>query len=113
MWVWRSEAEAQKLRRALEQRFADCGLQLHPQKTKVVYCQDANRTGDYPERSFDFLSYTFRPRSSISRKGEHFVSFLPAVGEEAANRTTQPGRRLPWHPVRARERDTVARSPPP
>src|SRR5260370_36149330 len=94
MWVWRSEAEAQKLRRALEQRFADCGLQLHPQKTKVIYCQDANRTGEYPERSFDFLSYTFRPRSSISRKGEHFVSFLPAVSKQVAKRRLQRVRRL-------------------
>ena len=81
----RSEAQAQKLRRALEQRFADCGLQLHPQKTKVIYCQDANRTDEYPERSFDFLSYTFRPRSSINREGEHFVSFLPAVSKQAAS----------------------------
>jgi len=72
----RSEAQAQKLRRALEQRFAECGLQLHTQKTKVIYCQDANRRDDCPERSFDFLGYTFRPRSSINRKGKLFVRFL-------------------------------------
>jgi hypothetical protein len=44
----RSEAQALKLCRALEQRFAECRLQLHPQKTKVVYCNDANRPGKYP-----------------------------------------------------------------
>ena len=54
-----SEAQALELRQALEQRFAACRLRLHPQKTKIVYCKDANRPGEYPERSFDFLGYTF------------------------------------------------------
>jgi RNA-directed DNA polymerase len=93
----RSGARAQRLRQALEQRFAECGLQLHPQKTKVVYCQDANRTGEYPEWSFDFLGYTFRPRSSINRNREHFVSFLPAVSKQAAKRMRQRVRRWRLH----------------
>ena len=62
-----SEAQALELRQALEQRFAACRLRLHPEKTKIVYCKDANRPGEYPERSFDFLGYTFRPRSAIGR----------------------------------------------
>jgi len=93
----RSEAQAQRLRQALEQRFAECGLKLHPQKTKVIYCKDANRKGDYPERSFDFLGYTFRPRSSINRDGERFVSFLPAVSKPAAKRMRQRIRRWRLH----------------
>ncbi len=93
----RSEAQAQKLRQALGQRFAECGLQLHPQKTKVIYCQDANRPGAYPQRSFDFLGYTFRPRSSRNRDGRHFVSFLPAVSKQAAKRMRQRVRRWRLH----------------
>jgi hypothetical protein len=72
----RSEAQALELRQALEKRFADCKLQLHPQKTKVVYCKDANRLGQYPEQSFDFLGYTFRPRLASNRNGERFVAFI-------------------------------------
>src|SRR5437763_7008446 len=88
----RSEAQALELRQALEKRFADCKLQLHPQKTKVVYCKDANRPGQYPERSFDFLGYTFRPRLASNHHGERFVAFIPAVSkkgwqEDAAQRT--------------------------
>jgi Reverse transcriptase (RNA-dependent DNA polymerase) len=71
----RSEAQALKLCQALERRFAECRLQLHPQKTKVVYCNDANRLGKYPERCFDFLGYTFRPRSAQNRNDKRFVSF--------------------------------------
>ena len=82
----RSEAQALELRQALEQRFADCLLQLHPQKTKVVYCKDANRPGEYPERSFDFLGYTFRPRVARNHYGKRFVGFIPAVSKKAGKR---------------------------
>src|SRR5207237_1058588 len=79
----RSEAQALELRQALEKRFADCKLQLHPQKTKIVYCKDANRPGEHPERSFDFLGYTFRPRVAVGRGRQRFVSFIPAVSDNS------------------------------
>jgi group II intron reverse transcriptase/maturase len=53
----RSEAQAQELRRALEKRLAECRLRLHPDKTKIVYCKDANRKGAFPEQAFDFLGF--------------------------------------------------------
>jgi group II intron reverse transcriptase/maturase len=93
----RSEAQALELRQALETRFAECLLQLHPQKTKVVYCKDANRPGDYPERSFDFLGFTFRPRLAINHTGKRFVSFLPAVSQKAAKRIRLSVRRWRMH----------------
>ncbi len=80
-----SEKEAKQLLAALQRRFSECGLQLHPEKTKIVYCKDANRRANYPEQSFDFLGYTFRPRGAMSRSGKMFVSFIPAVSRKAAN----------------------------
>jgi len=77
-------AQAQQLRAALEARFAECHLELHPQKTRVVYCKDDDRRGTYPEHSFDFLGYTFRPRRSKNRWGKFFISFTPAVSNKAA-----------------------------
>ena len=77
-------AQVQQLRVALEQRFADCHLELHPQKTRVVYCKDDDRRGTYPDHSFDFLGYTFRPRRSKTRWGKFFISFTPAVSNTAA-----------------------------
>ena len=79
----RSEYEALALRQVLERRFADCGLELHPEKTKVVYCKDTNRKGDYPVHQFDFLGYTFRPRLAIWKGGLLGVSFLPAASPKA------------------------------
>ena len=55
----RSEEQARALRPALEERFAECGLELHPEKTQVVYGKDYDRGGDYPNQKFDFLGYTF------------------------------------------------------
>jgi RNA-directed DNA polymerase len=93
----RSEAQARALREALEQRFAECKLQLHPQKTKIVYCKDANRRGSYPQQQFDFLGYTFRPRRAKNRRGELFVSFAPAVSDKAAKAMRQLMRRWRLH----------------
>jgi hypothetical protein len=75
----RSEEEARALWVALEARFAACGLVLHPQKTKLVYCKDTNRRGDFPIQTFTFLGYMFRPRKAIWRGGQYGVSFLTAA----------------------------------
>lgn len=58
-------------------------LELHPEKTRIVYCRDDNRTEEYPEGKFDFLGYTFRARKSKNERGEYFISFNPAVSNEA------------------------------
>jgi RNA-directed DNA polymerase len=92
-----SEEQALDLRQALEQRFAACRLRLQPQKTKIVYCKDANRPGEYPERSFDFLGYTFRSRVAVGRGRRRFISFIPAVSNKAAKRMRQEVRRWGLH----------------
>jgi len=93
----RSEAQARALREVLEARFEACELELHPQKTKIVYCKDANRRGMYPNQQFDFLGYTFRPRSAKNRNGELFVSFAPAVSDKAAKSLRHRIRRWRLH----------------
>ena len=72
------------LRSALEQRFSECGLTLHPTKTRIVYCKQAGRNAGYPDVTFDFLGYTFRPRGVKNARGEIFVGFTPAVSNKAA-----------------------------
>ena len=85
----KSESQAHLLKHALEARLAACKLTLHPQKTKIVYCKDANRRGSEPQQRFDFLGYTFRPRRSMNRDGKLFVSFAPAVSDTAAKAMRQ------------------------
>ena len=93
----RSEDEARALWVALEARFAACGLVLHPQKTKLVYCKDTNRRGDFPIQSFTFLGYMFRPRKAIWRGGQYGVSFLPAASPDALKAVRQTIRRWELH----------------
>ena len=82
----RSERQALQLRAAIAKRLAECGLELNERKTRVVYCKDDDRRGSYEHTSFDFLSYTFRPRLSKSRFGKHFVNFSPAVSNATKTR---------------------------
>src|SRR6266498_5183727 len=60
----RNRREAEEVRIAVAQRLRECRLELHPEKTKIVYCKDEDRQGNYPSQKFDFLGYTFRPRKS-------------------------------------------------
>jgi len=93
----RSEAQASSLRQALEARLTACRLELHPQKTKIVYCKDANRPDNQSEQRFDFLGFTFRPRQSMNRTGRLFVSFSPAISDKAAKAIRETVRRWKLH----------------
>ena len=89
-----TEEQAHNLRAAIAERFGALGLELHPEKTRIVYCKDANRRGDAEHTSFDFLGYTFRGRLARGRRG-FFVSFLPAMSTGAKKAKGQQIRA--WH----------------
>lgn len=82
-----SEAEAHRVREAIAARLAACGgLQLHPDKTRIVYCKDGTRRGSYEHTSFTFLGYGFRSRKVRTKSGKYFFGFNPAISEQAAKR---------------------------
>ena len=82
----KTERQAELMRAAIEKRLAQCKLQLHPEKTHIVYCKDEDRRKEYPTTDFDFLGYTFRPRRARNKQGKFFASFLPAVSSKAKSR---------------------------
>jgi len=77
--------------------FAACKLVLHPEKTKIVYCKDANRRGDFPNQSFDFLGFTFRARKALGRGRRAFACFLPAASPKALTSISRTVRRWALH----------------
>ncbi|WP_262414829.1 reverse transcriptase domain-containing protein [Paraburkholderia sp. UCT2] len=85
----RSLAQAQAVMRAIASRLEDCGLTMHPEKSKIVYRKDSNRTGTYPNVQFTFLGFTFRPRGALSKYQRRFTGFLPAVSSDALKRMRQ------------------------
>ncbi|MCJ7797816.1 MAG: group II intron reverse transcriptase/maturase [Thermoleophilia bacterium] len=80
----KSREQAAEVREAIGDRFAQCGLELHPTKTRIVYCKDDDRRGKHEHVAFDFLGYTFQPRRAKNRFGKFFVSFLPAISTRSA-----------------------------
>ena len=89
-----TEAQAQALLADLAERLKSVGLELSPEKTKIVYCKDANRRGDSEHTSFDFLGYTFRARKAKGLRG-YFASFSPAISASAKKAIGQKVRA--WH----------------
>lgn len=61
----------------------EVGLQLHPAKTRIVYCGKDNRYDGVVPTSFTFLGFTFQRRPARDRQGKIFTSFLPAVSKDA------------------------------
>jgi len=89
----RTQAEAEDLKLAVEERLQACRLTVHPQKTKIVYCKDTNRKEEHSGIAFDFLGYTFRPRLAAWPNGKFGVSFLPGASERALKEIRQAVRR--------------------
>jgi RNA-directed DNA polymerase len=91
----KSVKEAQEIKLALEARFAECGLQMHPAKTKIVYCKDGRRTGTHEHTKFTFLGYEFRGRYvKAGKTGNLFTGFTAAVSPAALTAMRQKARRL-------------------
>lgn len=92
-----NQQQAEQVMRSIAERLAECGLTMHPDKSKIVYCADSNRTKSFPNVQFTFLGFTFRPRKAMSRQHRVFTSFLPGVSAEAKKRMrkTVRGWRIP------------------
>jgi RNA-directed DNA polymerase len=81
-----SERQARTVLAAIGARMEQVGLRLHPDKTRIVYCQDGKRRASYEHTEFTFLGFTFRQRRARAKSGKRFNSFLPAISKDALNR---------------------------
>ena len=105
-----TEQQARRVLAALEERMAEGGLQLHPDKTRIVYCKDRNRRrSDCEHTSFTFLGYTFRARQAPTRDGNSmFSAFLPAVSKDALKKMSEEVRAWRIHLRTGTELDDLA-----
>jgi group II intron reverse transcriptase/maturase len=103
-----TERQAREVWAALDARLTSLGLELHPDKTRIVYCKDDRRRGSFEHTSFTFLGYTFQPRTARTRGGTLFVSFLPAVSKDALARMSGQVRRWRLHLWNTRTLDELA-----
>jgi RNA-directed DNA polymerase len=91
----KSLVQARLTMRKIEERFRQCGLEIHTDKTRIIYCRDINRQGTFPVSQFTFLGYCFRPRKAKDKYGRIYVNFSPAVGPRALKEMRQEIRG--WH----------------
>ena len=76
--------QAEELKTKIEKRLVECRLEVHPVKTKIVYCKDGMRSKTYENEVFDFLGFTFHTRSTKSKYGGRvFAGFNPAISRKA------------------------------
>ena len=83
----KSKVHAERTLNAIRLRMQSVGLELHPEKTKIVYCRDYRRKGKYPTVKFDFLGYSFQPRTAKSKKtGKLFLGYDCAISISSRKR---------------------------
>jgi RNA-directed DNA polymerase len=81
-----TESQARSVLTAIGARMEQVGLRLHPEKTRIVYCQDGKRRASYEHTGFTFLGFDFRQRRARAKSGKKFNSFLPAISKDALKR---------------------------
>jgi RNA-directed DNA polymerase len=82
----RSQKQAENVMQSIALRLEECGLMMHPEKSKIVYCKESKRTKVYSQVQFTFLGFTFRPRKAINKQGRIFTGFLPGASDDALKR---------------------------
>jgi len=106
----RSEAQARYLKARLEQRFQECKLELHPEKTQIVCCNVGKQQNTQVAKKFDFLGYCFRARLVRRRDGQMFVGFTPAISPRSAKKIRQQARRWRLHLRTSQSLDDIAKA---
>lgn len=79
----------------IKERMQQCKLNLHPAKTKIVFCPSTRRKTPQGEaQQFDFLGFTFRPRKVVTRSGKISFGFLPGISVKSTKRIVEHLRSL-------------------
>jgi RNA-directed DNA polymerase len=92
-----SRRQAEQVAEAIGNRMEAVGLRLHPTKTRIVYCKDANRRGSHEHTGFTFLGFDFRVRAARTKHGVTFPCFLPAISKQALKKISAEVRRWRIH----------------
>jgi len=95
----KNEPYARKVLKAARERFEECKLELHPDKTRLVYCNRKGRRkkGEVKSQQFDFLGYTFRPRKLITKDGKIMFGFSPSISRKSTRSIVAICRKLGFH----------------
>lgn len=93
----KSETEAEEVLFKIRERLLTCGLRLNEEKTKIVYCQDYRREKRHYSKKFDFLGFTFQPRSTKSTRGGMFLGYDCAISVASTKRIANDWKTMQFH----------------
>lgn len=105
----KSKKQAEFIKDLVRKRLLECNLEVHPIKTKIVYCKDSYRKGQEANEKFKFLGYEFRPRLVKSKNDKYFTSFTPAVHNDAKKHFKDKVRKFKLHKGRPMEIEEIAK----
>lgn len=103
-----SEQEAQRLLQSIRTRLKACKLSLNEQKTRIVYCKSYNRREEYPVVSFDFLGYSFQPRSKYHTIYKGGIGFSPAISQRSRSQIYEVLKTMELHKRTERRLEQLA-----
>jgi hypothetical protein len=92
----KTRRQAEYVLSRIAERMREVGIRLHPDKTRIVYCEDGQRRAQHEHTSFTFLGYAFRARGTRN-KGRNFTGFLPAISPEALKARSAELRKMRIH----------------
>jgi RNA-directed DNA polymerase len=92
-----NQADAEEVLKAIKERLGDCNLQVNEKKTKIVYCKNANRKGMFKTVKFDFLGFSFQPRSTSTKEGKMFLGYDCSISIKSEKKITEELRKLKFH----------------
>lgn len=104
----KTEQEALKTLQMVDKRFKECNLELHPTKTKIVYCRDKDRIKEFDVTEFDFLGFTFKRIYIKDRTGRMQWNFLPSVSKKSAKAFREKIKSLELHKMTGSKIDMIA-----
>lgn len=108
-----NEKQARYILNRIKERMKSCGLELHPKKTKIVYCKQNNRRGKFKHTKFDFLGFSFQPRR-IYEVTEGKVSiwwgYCAAISTKAARHIRNQIMKYKIHRATGAELEQIAQS---
>ena len=79
----KTQQQAEYVLKRIAERFQECGLEIHPGKSRIVYCLNGNSKEKHDNIKFDFLGYTFRPRRCVNKQGQAYTGFVPAISQSS------------------------------
>jgi group II intron reverse transcriptase/maturase len=93
----RTKEESEEVLRSIKERMSVCQLELHKEKTKIVFCKKYKKRAKHPIVKFDFLGFSFQPRPTALKTGKMFLGYDCAISNSSEKKIIEEIRTTNFH----------------